>query len=210
MPRDDNQPPLEAWTLICIFPFTRTHLNTPTTTSSLTRPALIKLALNFRLYQLCIELLKGRPGYAITLTHVQTPKLRLSVSVYPGTLHELYGVKNAVPVLFFDISASRIFATCTIFADVEQPSIPTFHFISLPYKGGRFSLLCCGISVLPFPNISTSCTEIRIKPKDIPTGTSGPEAEYQIIYELHLRRFSCRSSNIFDFIRPPSSVKSKN
>jgi hypothetical protein len=73
----------------------------------------------------------------------------------------------------------------------------------LPYKGGRFSLLCCGISVLPSPNISTSCTEIRIKPKVIPTGTSAPEAEYQVIYELHLRGFSSRSSNIFDFIRRP-------
>jgi hypothetical protein len=106
-------------------------------------------------------------------------------------------------VLFFDIFPSRIIATCTIFVEVEQPLIPTFLFFSLPYKGGQFSLLSCGISVLPFPNISTSCTEIRIKPKDIPTGTSGPEAEYHVIHELQLRRFSCRSSNIFDFIRPP-------
>jgi hypothetical protein len=77
----------------------------------------------------------------------------------------------------------------------------TLHLSS--YKGGQFPLLSCGISVLPFLNISTSCTEIRIKPKDIPTGTSGPKAEYQVIYELQLRRLSCRSSNIFDFIRPP-------
>jgi hypothetical protein len=73
----------------------------------------------------------------------------------------------------------------------------------LPYEGGRFSPLCCGISVLPFPNILTFCTGIRIKLKVIPTGTSAPEAEYQVIYELQLRRFSYRSSNIFDFIQPP-------
>jgi hypothetical protein len=106
-------------------------------------------------------------------------------------------------VLFFDISASTIFATCSIIVGVEQPSIPTFHFISLPQKGGWFSLLCCSISILPFPNISASCTEIRIKPKVIPTGTSAPDADHQVIYELQLRRFSSRSSNIFDFIQGP-------